>query len=185
LWLGDNLWNQALSLYRQGRLAEAQSKVGEALQIYRKSYGMHYDNYPTALIIQGLILNKAGKLEEGEGVLREAVKLRAESLSPGHFWIAIADSALSECLTTQRRFAESEPLLVESYRTLQTRPGPKDPRTTEAQRRLVRLYELWNRPESLGDGHLTGSGGVEPGVRRIHAEAAELAVLEDDSPPEQ
>jgi hypothetical protein len=40
-------------------------------------------DYPTALIIRGLILNRAGKPEEGEGVLRGAVKLREESLRSG------------------------------------------------------------------------------------------------------
>jgi tetratricopeptide (TPR) repeat protein len=156
LWLGDNLRNQALSFYRQGPFPEAQIKVVEALQIYRESFGVHYDNYPTALIIQALILNKTGKSQAGETILRQAVKLRTEALPPGHFWIAIANSALGECLTTERRFAESEPLLVESYHTLQTKLGPKDPRTTEAQRRVARLYELWNKPELSAQYKISG-----------------------------
>src|SRR6266478_4749598 len=54
LWSGDNLRNQAISYYEQGRYAESLSKVTETLKIYRESFGTHYDNYPTALIIQGL-----------------------------------------------------------------------------------------------------------------------------------
>jgi serine/threonine-protein kinase len=146
LWLGDNLRNQAISFYRQNRLAEAQDKVTETLKIYRESFGVHYDNYPTALITQGLILNKTGKSKEGETILREAIRLRTESLPKDHFWVAVANDALGECLTTQKRFAEAEPLLVESYSTLNTRLGQQDPRTKEALRRLVELYDLWGKP---------------------------------------
>src|SRR5206468_10581402 len=60
LWLGDNLRNQAISYYQQGRYAESLSKITETLKIYRDSFGPYYDNYPTALIINGLILAKTG-----------------------------------------------------------------------------------------------------------------------------
>ncbi len=46
LWLGDNLRNQAISLYLQGRYGESLDKVTETLRIYRESFGTHYDNYP-------------------------------------------------------------------------------------------------------------------------------------------
>ena len=146
LWLGDNLRNQAVSLYRQDKFAEAQNKVNEAGKIYLESFGRHYDHYPTVLIIQGLILNKTGKSKEGETILREAVKLRTESLPKEHFWVAVANSALGECLTTQRRFAEAEPLLVGSYAALNASLGQRDPRTTEALQRLARLYDQWGKP---------------------------------------
>jgi serine/threonine-protein kinase len=146
LWLGDNLRNQAICLYRQNKFAEAQSKVDETLKIYLESFGVHYDNYPTALITKGLILNKTGKSKEGEVILREAVKLRTDSLPKEHFWVGVANSALGECLTTQKRFAEAEPLLVESYTALKSRLGQRDPRTQEALQRLVKLYDAWDKP---------------------------------------
>ena len=89
---------------------------------------------------------KTGKSKEGETILREAVKLRTESLPKEHFWVAVANSALGECLTTQKRFAEAEPLLVESYASLKSRLGQRDPRTAEALQRLVKLYEAWGKP---------------------------------------
>jgi serine/threonine protein kinase len=147
LWLGDNLRNQAISFYQQGRLAESQSKITETEKIYLESFGPSYDQYPTVLIIKGLILDKTGKSQEGEKILREAVRLRVETLPKEHFWIAIANDALGECLTTQKRFAEAETLLIESYTTLKFRLGTRDPRTIEAQRRLVNLYQTWNKPE--------------------------------------
>jgi eukaryotic-like serine/threonine-protein kinase len=146
LWLGDNLRNQAICFYRQNKFAEAQSKVDETLKIYLESFGVHYDNYPTALITKGLILNKTGKSKEGEIILREALKLRTDSLPKEHFWVAVANGALGECLTTQKSFSEAEPLLVQSYEVLNSRLGKRDPRTSEALRRLIDLYESWGKP---------------------------------------
>ena len=147
LWLGDNLRNQAISFYRQGKYAESQSRITETEKIYLASFGASYDHYPTVLIIKGLILDKTGKSQEGEKILREALKLRVAFLPREHFWIAVAQDALGECLTTQKRYDEAEPLLVESYRTLNSKLGQHDPRTVEAQRRLANLYQAWNKPE--------------------------------------
>ncbi len=147
LWLGDNLRNQAISLYQQARYAESLSKVTETLKIYLETYGTSYDNYPTALIIQGLSLAKTGQLKEGEKILREAVKIRTESLPKEHYWVALANSALGECLTIQQRYNEAEPLLVGSYESLKTSQGTNNPRTRLALQRLVELYEKWQKPD--------------------------------------
>jgi serine/threonine protein kinase len=146
LWLGDNLRNQAVSYYQQGRYAEALGKVTETLKIYRESFGPYYDNYPTALIINGLILAKTGQAKEGENILREAVKIRTESLPKEHYWVAQAESALGECLTIQKRYNEAEPLLLNSYEALKISQGADNPRTTIALQRLINLYEAWNKP---------------------------------------
>jgi serine/threonine protein kinase len=157
LWLGDNLRNQAISFYRRGQYAEAQSRITETEKIYLEGYGPGYDHYPTVLIIKGLILDKTGKSHEGERILREALKLRVESLPGEHFWIALAKDALGECLTTQRRFDEAEPLLLESYSTLDARLGRHDPRTVEAIVRLVSLYQAWGKPEQAAQYHALSS----------------------------
>jgi len=142
LWLGDNLRNQAISLCKQDRFAEAQPKVDETLKIYQDCFGPHYDHYPTVLITQGIIWNKTGKTKEAEAILREALKLRTDLLPREHFWVAIAKGALGEYLTTQGRFDEAQPLLTESHAILKSRLGPDDPRTKEASRRLTALSDL-------------------------------------------
>jgi len=148
LWSGDNLRNQAISYYQQGRYAESLSKITETLKIYRESFGTYYDNYPTALIINGLILAKTGQPQEGETILREAGKIRTESLPKEHYWVAQANSALGECLTIEKRYNEAEPLLLESYETLKSSQGASNPRTQIALRRVVALYENWGKLET-------------------------------------
>jgi eukaryotic-like serine/threonine-protein kinase len=147
LWLGDNLRNQSISYYLQGRYAESLTKVTETLKIYRETFGPHYDNYPTALIVQGLVLTKTGQLKEGEAILREAVKIRTDSLPKEHYWVALASSALGECLTMQQRYNEAEPLLVGSYESLKHSQGANNPRTRLALQRLVKLCEKWQKPD--------------------------------------
>jgi tetratricopeptide (TPR) repeat protein len=147
LWSGDNLRNQAISYYQQGRYAESLSKVTETLKIYRESFGSSYDNYPTALIINGLILAKTGQAKEGEKILREALRIRLESLPKSHFWVALAQGALGECLATQRRFSEADPLLVDSYNNLAQKLGARDPRTRAALKRLIAFYDSCAKPE--------------------------------------
>jgi len=147
LWLGDCLRNQAISFYQQGRYDESLSKVTETLKIYLETFGPRYDNYPTALLVQGLSQVKTGHLKEGETILREAVKIRTESLPKDHYWVALANSALGECLTIQRRYDEAEPLLVGSYESLKNSQGTNNPRTGLALQRLVELYEKWQKPD--------------------------------------
>ncbi|MGH8092775.1 MAG: protein kinase domain-containing protein [Chthoniobacterales bacterium] len=140
LWLGDALRNEALSFYRQGKYALAQERVNEARRIYLDWFGPTYDQYPTTLITAGLILDETGRPREGEKLLREAVRLRASLLPRGHFWLALANSALGSCLTKQGRFEEAEPLLRQSYESLKSSQGPNNPRTKLALQRLVAFY---------------------------------------------
>jgi len=147
LWSADNMRNQAALLYREDKWNDALVKAQEALKIYRVSFGTHYDNYPTALIIQGLSLNRLGRAAEAESVLREAVKLRLELLPRGHFFTALAQSALGEFLVSQHRFGEAESLLTQSYTDLLKSQGPDNPRTTLARNRVQALYNDWKRPE--------------------------------------
>ena len=147
LWLGDNLRDQSIAFYQQGRYAEALDASAGALKIYREMFGTHYDHYPTALMVHGLSLVRMRRGAEGETALREALKIRTDSLPPDHYWVALAKGALGEGLVLQNKFQEAEPLLLESFKTLETSQGVQNPRTELAARRLVMLYQNWHRPE--------------------------------------
>jgi len=139
LWIGDNLRNEAVSLYGQQRYAEAIVKADECLKLYEDNFGKHYDQYPTALIAKGLSLAHSGRMDEGEIALREALQLRTSKLPPDHYWVGIAKSALGECLLVEKKYAEAAPLLSEGYENLKASQGENNPRTHLAK---VRLDEL-------------------------------------------
>jgi hypothetical protein len=62
-------------------------------------------------------------------------------LPKGHYWVALANSALGEGLTIEKRYNEDEPLLLESYESLKSSQGASNPRTQIALQRVVQLYE--------------------------------------------
>ena len=147
LWLGDNLRNEALLLYAQQKFPEAVAKANEAATIYENGFGKHYDHYPTVLIVKGLSLTRSGAAKTGETFLRDAVARRNATLSVEHFWVATANGALGECLTTQKRYEEAEDLLRKSYESLKTSQEPDSPRLGLARQRLVLLYEKWGKTD--------------------------------------
>jgi serine/threonine-protein kinase len=143
----DNLRLQAETSYLAGKYAEANTTINQVLENYRQNSNPKYLSFATALTVQGLILNKLGRGDEAEKVLREAVKLREENLPIKHFLSALTKGALGECLTVQKRYDEAEALLIASYNDLKSSQGEQTPRTVEAVRRLARLYEAWKKPD--------------------------------------
>jgi hypothetical protein len=47
----------------------------------------------------------------------------------------------------QKRFAEAEPLLLESYNTLKNKLTAQDLRLKKVAQLLAELYEAWGRPQ--------------------------------------
>jgi eukaryotic-like serine/threonine-protein kinase len=145
--LGNNLRIQAQVLYHLGRYAEAEAKIVECLKIYRKWITPQYLNFATAITIQGMIYSKTNREAEAEKLLREAVRIRAQYMPEGHFLRAMTDGELGEFLAVQKRFDESEPLLLHSYEALKKSQSPNSPRLTSALQRLVALYDYWGRTD--------------------------------------
>ena len=145
--LYDNLRLQAQVSYLAGKYAEGYATITQVLENYRQNSNPKYISFATALTVQGLILNKLGRSDEAEKVLREAVKLRAENLPAKHFMTALTKGALGECLTSRKSYPAAEPLLLESYENLNSSQGGKNPRTRIALQRLVALYESWGKPD--------------------------------------
>jgi serine/threonine-protein kinase len=139
--------NLGLIYFLQGDYAKAETEDRIALDTLRKSIGPEHPVAASTEATLGLTLTRERRAAEGEPYLREALAIRKKILPPGDFMIPYAASALGECLTVQNRYAEAEPLLIDSYNELKTKLGDQNKRTTEARERLVKLYELWEKPE--------------------------------------
>jgi tetratricopeptide (TPR) repeat protein len=133
--------------FLNGDYGRAEDEDRKALEILRKYLGSEHSYTAAAAATLGLALTREGKAVEGETYLREALAIRKKILPQGDVSIPNAASALGECLTMQKCYAEAEPLLTDSYSELKLKLGDRDKRTVEARERLVKLYELWEKPD--------------------------------------
>ncbi|MCA1618684.1 MAG: serine/threonine-protein kinase [Acidobacteria bacterium] len=134
--------------YRRGDYPRAKEEIERALAIQQRVLAESHIDFARSWIVLGKILTRAGDPARGETYLRRALERRGRGLKPGHWMVGEAQGALGECLTARGRYAEAEPLLAESHKNLDAALGHKDPRTREARRRLVTLYEAWRKPET-------------------------------------
>lgn len=113
------------------------------------SYG-DLDLLGSALAALGEHLQSHELWSESEPPLRECLALRRRH--PADTWPRYyTASSLGEALTRLGRFDEAEPLVLEGYQGVDARKvglGPgQDSYLHDAARRVVGLYEAWNKPD--------------------------------------
>jgi serine/threonine protein kinase len=135
-------------LYKEGNYADAESAARESVQVFNRALTAPKDSiyFANPLLELGLILNKTGRSREAEANLREALAIRTRLLPKGNQLIGISEGALGECLASQKRYGEAEPLLLQSYATIKNVQGDHGSSTLEAARRLLTLYQSWGKP---------------------------------------
>jgi serine/threonine-protein kinase len=135
-------------LYKQGDYQGAEGAARESVRVFSRALTTPKDNvyFANPVMALGLVLNKTGRSRDAEAYLREALEIRTRLLPGGNQLIAASEGALGECLTTQKRYAEAEPLLQRGYATMKGVQGERGPLTLEAVRRLAALYQAWGKP---------------------------------------
>jgi len=115
---------------------------------------LHLENQPDfiyTLSYLGMSLTRTGRAPEAEPLGREGLARAEKDFPKGDFRIAIAEGALGECLTAQKKFGEAEPLIMRSYDVLQTSEARKSEFCEKwrilARKRAVELYETWQKPD--------------------------------------
>jgi serine/threonine-protein kinase len=139
--------NFADNYYAQGNYRRAREEIDRAIAIQRQLLPDGHVDYGLSYTVLGKVLTRTNDLKVGESYFRHALEARTRALKAGHRWTAETQSALGENLTAQKRYGEAEPLLIESHNILKASLGQQDPRTQEARRRLINLYEAWKKPE--------------------------------------
>lgn len=136
-------------LYRQGKYIEAEKAAQDAIDVYKRALQTPENNvlYSNPFLEMGLILDKLGNFRDAERSIRQALEIRSRLLSKGNLQITAAQQVLGEFLVTRKRYAEAEPLLVESYQSLQATTPVNDPRRNEATQHLFTLYSKWGKAD--------------------------------------
>jgi tetratricopeptide (TPR) repeat protein len=137
----------ANSRYYQGRYDLAEQGVRKAMSIVEK-LPKNAHARETANIALALILNKTRRSRQAEALLRDTLSV-AQQNARRPLDVAQASGALGECLTIQKRYAEAEPLLVQSYDTLKSVQVPGSPAIKEARERLASLYAARRKPSPI------------------------------------
>jgi serine/threonine-protein kinase len=137
--------NLAAALYVQRRYADAEPLYREALPVLDSLRPDDPDN-GQVLVDYGEVLRNLGKHAEAEPLLRRALDIELRARSAGDWRILHRQGVLGACLLDQRRFADAEPYLLDSYNALMRERGLSNPFTRIALDRLIQLYTVWNRP---------------------------------------
>jgi tetratricopeptide (TPR) repeat protein/tRNA A-37 threonylcarbamoyl transferase component Bud32 len=136
----------ALSLEAQGRFAEAEELLRQALDIEIEVLHKGAPEVGRTLANIGRVAAKQGRLADAEHELREALKIL--DVRAPEIWVRYdARSTLGGVLSDQGKFAEAELLLLPSYEELARDPLTWPDRECDALQRIVRLYEAWGKPD--------------------------------------
>lgn len=134
--------------FARGNYAQAETEARQAVSVLEKTLPQGHRNLAPTYVSLGRALMKNDKLAEAEKYLRQGLEIHLRRSGSEDRSSAVAESSLGECLALQKRYAAAEPLLKHSYEILQTKLGSQDWTTVESLRRLITVYEKWNKPEA-------------------------------------
>ncbi|MEL7449141.1 MAG: serine/threonine-protein kinase [Pseudomonadota bacterium] len=132
----------------RGSFAEAEQLARGALDIYAQTLADDHVFVATPLTTLGAVLTETGRAADAEDYLRRALAIHEGSDPPKPVPMARTQGELGETLTALGRYDEAEPLLRASFDTLSENGGEGDAEAVAARDRLLRLYDLWVRPEA-------------------------------------
>jgi hypothetical protein len=135
---------------RMGQPARAEPLHRELADFWKQQAGADSPQYAGQLAALGDNLLQQKKPGEAEPVLRECLAIRAKK-EPDAWTAFNTKSMLGGALLGQQKYADAEPLLLQTYEGMKQRADmiPKDgrARVTEALARLVQLYDAWGKPD--------------------------------------
>jgi eukaryotic-like serine/threonine-protein kinase len=138
--------NLALLLGQKGQYDEAEQLFRRALAMNRRILGENHPVVATFVNNLATLLKRKGDFNGAESLYRQAIDAERKVFPEDHWEIATIKSLLGGCLIAERRYREAEPLVLESYRIIESQFGDSHERTRAALRRIVDLYSAWGKP---------------------------------------
>jgi len=146
-YVGHDMSNLADLLYERQQLDEAERLYRQALDIYAASLPPSHQHVAAALTGLGRIYAERGDTSEVNTLVERAVGIWRKELPEDHWQIARSRAVLGRSLLQEGKYAEAEPILKQSYATLEQQRGANDPGTRQVRTWLAQLYDGWKRPE--------------------------------------
>ena len=146
-WVGGEL---LIAYARAGKSADTLALGKVELATARKSFPAGSAQLADALFKNAWALLEVKEFADAETLFRECLAIRQER-EPDHWRTFNTISRLGEALVGQKKYAEAERLLIQGYDGLKLRPATPASQgkalLTEAIKRLMRLYEGWDKPD--------------------------------------
>ncbi|MCP4660578.1 MAG: serine/threonine protein kinase [bacterium] len=138
--------NLGMVRQRTGDAGEARELYREALDIRRRLLGENHPEVASTETNLATLLVVEGRYQEAESLSRRALRTLRDSRT-GHWRVAYARSVLGSSLVGLGRYEEAESHLSESYPILVEAKRQCTAYPRDAIRRLIDLYDAWDRPE--------------------------------------
>ncbi len=135
----------------RGDLAAAESTIRQALAMEQKLIGDEHVETAHSRITLARILQSKGEAQAAESEFRRSLAIFEKSLPASHWVIAHTKSLLGGCQTAMGRYAEAEPLLLNSESALKRVRGAKDRHAVDALKRIIELYDAWGMPDKAAE----------------------------------
>ncbi len=136
-----------LLLTDMGQYAEAQAMYQQALDIFYEQVGENHWFGATVLTHMADLQQLQGNYLESEQMIKRAISIFEQALPADHWRLAYARSILGISLAGQGDYQQAEQLLAENYRVMQAALSEKSINIQNTLKRLVKLYELWDKPK--------------------------------------
>jgi serine/threonine protein kinase len=135
------------SLRYRGRYDEAATYLHEHLHLSRRLYPDGHYSLAGAYGLLGKLEYSRKRYADSERWYRDAIDAWERLYGPDFPTAAEMRCALADVLSAQGRYAEAETFLLVAYAALAGRRGQGANSENIALSRLVKLYEVWGKPE--------------------------------------
>jgi tetratricopeptide (TPR) repeat protein len=133
-WLGEENENE-----------EAEALLREAVGMRERLHGADHPGLVTSRVALGNHLVDTGRFDEGCALGADGVATLSSSFGQSNWRVAVARGLAGACLKAAGRFEDAEAQLLESLAGLEAE-ATHLAYTRQTLRRLIKLYEEWNRP---------------------------------------
>lgn len=161
-WVRRSLSSYATVVMNNHGAQAADPMYREALAIVRETGG----NLVPQLRELAFVRKQLKDYEEAASLYAEALELRRARLGNQHHLVGESTSELGLVLLDAHRFAEAEPLLMESFSIYSSASG-QDKAMTKAADDLARLYEAWGRLEDASIWREKSTATSTPGANQL------------------
>ena len=154
--VGIDLNNLGLLLVRQGRFAESEPFLRDAIGIFEKA---DHAGLVLALGNLGEALTGSGRYLEAEPVLARAVALGAPRLGKQNQDLAKLRVKYGACLLGLKRYAAAEEQARAALPVLRASLGDRHEWTQRTVRLLISVYEAWGKPDKAAQYRVSAPTG--------------------------